>query len=70
MGSGFGFAAAALGKDVLADKELARDAIAFLSEFGLTSDLRLRSDGDPAIVAVLKVIAAACGLREDGEPLT
>eukprot|EP00972_Heterocapsa_arctica_P002048 293501-Heterocapsa_arctica.AAC.1 len=70
MGSGYGFAAAALGKGVTADKELARDAIVFLSEIGLTGDLRLRSDGEPAIDAVLKAIAAARGLREDGEPLT
>eukprot|EP00972_Heterocapsa_arctica_P068472 10116428-Heterocapsa_arctica.AAC.1 len=44
--------------------------MSFLSEIGLTGDLRLRSDGEPAIVAVFKAIAAARGLRADGEPLT
>eukprot|EP00972_Heterocapsa_arctica_P115221 16446627-Heterocapsa_arctica.AAC.1 len=59
MGTGYGYAGAALGKGVTANKELVRDAMSFLSEIGLTGDLRLRSDGEPAIVAVLKAIAAA-----------
>ena len=70
VGCGYGYAAVALGKGVLGDKALVRDAVAWLTEVGLLGRLRLRSDGEPAITAVTRAIAAARGAGDDTQPLT
>eukprot|EP00972_Heterocapsa_arctica_P057262 8449240-Heterocapsa_arctica.AAC.1 len=42
----------------------------WLREVGLLGEIRLRSDGEPAIVAVLKVLAALRGNVANDDPLT
>eukprot|EP00972_Heterocapsa_arctica_P071681 10588908-Heterocapsa_arctica.AAC.1 len=70
MSSGYGYGGATLGKGVAADKEIVRDAVTWLGEAGLRGLLRMRSDGEPAVVQVLKAIANARGKDGDGMPLT
>ncbi len=70
IGRGYGYAGVTLGKGVLADKAIVRDVVAWLTEVGLSGRIRLRSDGEPAITAVMRAIATTRGLDDNGEPYT
>eukprot|EP00972_Heterocapsa_arctica_P081905 12071325-Heterocapsa_arctica.AAC.1 len=55
--SGYAYGGAALGKCAIADKALVSDMAAWLREVGLFGKIRIISDGEPAIVSVLKALA-------------
>ncbi len=59
--SGYAYGATASAKGAVGDRTLVKDLIVVLQEAGLTAKLRLRSDGEPAIAAVMRAVALSRG---------
>jgi hypothetical protein len=68
--TGYAYAAVAKAKGVFRDQMLVKDIQVWLEEAGLHGRVRLRSDGEPSVVAVLRAVAAARGRGPDGRTMT
>eukprot|EP00972_Heterocapsa_arctica_P105724 15574949-Heterocapsa_arctica.AAC.1 len=54
VSTGYAYGGAALGKGAVNDRALVKDMANWLLEAGVVGKVRLRSDGEPAVSAVLK----------------
>ena len=68
--TGYAYAAVANAKGVFGDQMLVKDIQMWLEEARLHGRVRLRSDGEPSIVALLRAVAVAQGRGPDGKLTT
>ena len=60
--TGYGYAGLSSGKTIAYSKDLAGEVLEWMREAGIQGKVRMRSDGEPSIMAMLRIVAAKpCG---------
>ena len=63
--TGYGYAGLPSGKTIAYSKDLAGEVLEWMREAGIQGKVRMRSDGEPSIMAMLRIVAAKRALWAD-----
>eukprot|EP00972_Heterocapsa_arctica_P023529 3466749-Heterocapsa_arctica.AAC.1 len=68
--TGYAYGGAGLGKGAVNNRVLAKDMVNWLLKACVVGKVRLKSDGEPAVSAMLRALVVLCGNDDNNDPLT